>query len=206
MRKFVLAVGLVLMAGSAQAATLNVVGGQLMGASGVNVGGTLYDVAFADGTCIDLFNGCDDVSDFTFQTLESAILASQALLDQVFLDTISGNFDSTPHTTNGCEPSSVYGHCFGFSPFGPPPVEGGYAPLATVQNAPFPLSCIGGSCNDAVNSAAGGVFADNPSLTDSPAYTFVIWSAPAPIPEPNTALLLSLGLVGLAARRRSLRS
>ena len=34
MRKFVLAAVLVLMAGSAQAATLNVIGGQLMGASG----------------------------------------------------------------------------------------------------------------------------------------------------------------------------
>ena len=83
MRKFVLAVGLVLMAGSAQAATLNVVGGQLMGASNVLVDGNLYDVQFLDGTCIDLYNGCDEASDFTFQTQASAVLASQALLDQL---------------------------------------------------------------------------------------------------------------------------
>jgi hypothetical protein len=49
MRKVVLAVVLVLMAGGAQAATLHVVGGQLMGASGVLVGSNLYDVQFLDG-------------------------------------------------------------------------------------------------------------------------------------------------------------
>ena len=51
---------------TASAATLNVVGGQLMGASGVDVGGILYDVEFLDGTCIDLFSGCDESADFDF--------------------------------------------------------------------------------------------------------------------------------------------
>ena len=81
MRKVFLAVVLVLMAGGAQAATLNVIGGILHGASDVLVDGNLYDVQFLDGTCIDLYDGCDDVSDFTFQTQASAALASQALLD-----------------------------------------------------------------------------------------------------------------------------
>jgi hypothetical protein len=80
MRKIVLAAVLVLMASGAQAATLNVVGGQLTGASDVLVDGSLYDVQFLDGTCIDLYNGCDDVSDFMFQTGASPLLASQALV------------------------------------------------------------------------------------------------------------------------------
>jgi hypothetical protein len=50
-----------------------------MGASDVLVDGSLYDVQFLDGTCIDLYDGCDEVSDFTFQTSASAVLASQAL-------------------------------------------------------------------------------------------------------------------------------
>ena len=33
-------------------------GGQLLGASGVNVGGTFYDVSFLGGTCEDTFSGC----------------------------------------------------------------------------------------------------------------------------------------------------
>jgi hypothetical protein len=36
---------------------LNVVGGQLLGASNVDVGGNLFNVQFLDGTCIDLFDG-----------------------------------------------------------------------------------------------------------------------------------------------------
>ena len=102
MRTLVLAVGLVLMASGAQAVTLTVVGGQLMGASSVLVDGALYDVQFVDGTCIDLYNGCDDTSDFTFQTEASAALASQALLDQVFIDGPAGDFDSDPYLSFSC--------------------------------------------------------------------------------------------------------
>ncbi|MAG92484.1 MAG: hypothetical protein CMJ48_01855 [Planctomycetaceae bacterium] len=119
MRKLILAAGLVLMAGGAQAATLNVVGGQLMGASNVLVDGSLYDVQFLDGSCIDLYNGCDDLSDFTFQTEASATLASQALLDQVFLDGVDGLFDADPALTNGCSDvwqCGIQTH-FGFNPW-----------------------------------------------------------------------------------------
>ena len=77
---------LTLMSAGAGAATLNVVGGQLVGASGVDVDGTLYDVEFVDGTCVDLFNGCDESSDFMFTTEAAALMASQALLDQVLIN------------------------------------------------------------------------------------------------------------------------
>ena len=33
--------------------------GVLTGAHNVQVGGTLYDVMFVDGTCVDVFGGCD---------------------------------------------------------------------------------------------------------------------------------------------------
>ena len=49
MRKLALALALVFsLASGAQAVTLNVVGVILYGASGVDVGGTLYDVEFVD--------------------------------------------------------------------------------------------------------------------------------------------------------------
>ena len=81
---------------------LDIAGGLLVGASGVDVGGEFYDVTFVDGTCIDSFAGCDEVTDFAFADLASATLASQALLDQVLLDGASGAFDSTPSLTAGC--------------------------------------------------------------------------------------------------------
>ena len=42
---------------SVNAAVLIVDGGQLVGATGVNVNGALYDVSFMDGTCFALY-GC----------------------------------------------------------------------------------------------------------------------------------------------------
>ena len=54
-----------------------------------NVDGSLYDFEFLDGTCVALFSGCDDISDFTFSTVAAATLASQALLDQVRLNGVA---------------------------------------------------------------------------------------------------------------------
>lgn len=97
-------------------ATPNVVLGELKGAFGVNVGGTLYDVEFVEGSCIDLFDGCDDASDFAFATLAETLQASQALFDQVFLDSGAGSFDTTPTLTFGC--SGAF--CGTVTPFGQP--------------------------------------------------------------------------------------
>ena len=96
---------------SSFSAVIDIQGGVLMGATGVSVGGSLYDVSFKDGTCADLFNGCDDASDFFFPVSDistptlvasEAMMASQALLDQVFIDSALGDFDSDPTLTNGC--------------------------------------------------------------------------------------------------------
>ncbi len=76
--------------------------GQLTGATGVIVNGEPYDVEFLDGTCVDLFTGCDALSDFTFNTVEEFSAAAQALFDSVFLDGPQGMFDSIPSLTNGC--------------------------------------------------------------------------------------------------------
>ncbi|MEO0487895.1 MAG: VPLPA-CTERM sorting domain-containing protein [Pseudomonadota bacterium] len=68
----------------------------------MDVGGTLYDVTFLDGTCTALFDGCDDASDFVFDEA-SALTAANALLDQVFIDGPLGSFDMDPELTAGCD-------------------------------------------------------------------------------------------------------
>jgi len=101
---------------ASQAATLQIDGaGQLLGADDVDVGGVLYDVDFVDGTCAALFGGCDEVGDFTFTTETAATAASNALLTQVFNDGASGNFESVPSLTNGCDEVVS---CTVYTPFG----------------------------------------------------------------------------------------
>ena len=77
---------------------LQVSNGQLTGATGVDVDGTLWDVVFSDGAW-DFSSG----TGLPASTKEEADLFSRALLDQVLLDSTLGLFDSDPETTNGCE-------------------------------------------------------------------------------------------------------
>jgi len=104
-----LLVAAVLAASGAHAAAPDVVDGELLGATGVKVGGSVYDVHFVDGSCIDVYGGCDDVSDFPFTTLADATLAAQALLDLVLRDSAAGDFDTFPDAVLGCAHPAVCG-------------------------------------------------------------------------------------------------
>jgi len=84
------------------------VAGQLTGARNVVVQGVPYDVSFVDDLCINLFNGCDNTSDFApFTTQAAALAAAQVLIGEVLVDagSIAGypaDFDSMPGLTFGC--------------------------------------------------------------------------------------------------------
>jgi len=215
MRKFFLAAVLVLMASGAQAATLNVIDGILHGAFGVDVGGALYDVEFLDGTCIDLFTGCDEQADFTFTDEASATLASEALLDEVFVDGPGGQFRSEPNLTVGCSDSRL---CNTLTPIAVNS-SGPLAYLAFVgarncyySGGTFATPCnnpggIGNTFGDGRYAWEGSIPVDSDLIGEgAPESTsvYALWSLD-PIPEPSTALLVGLGLVGIAARRRPRR-
>jgi hypothetical protein len=100
---------LCLLADPASAAiTWDVNNGVLLGASSVNVSGSLYDVEFIDGSYDSVFGA----TPLVFNSFASVTAASQALLDLFFLDIELGSFDSiiemvihayTLNFTKGCE-------------------------------------------------------------------------------------------------------
>lgn len=171
---------------SADAATLNVVGGQLAGASNVDVGGSLYDVEFVEGTCISVFSGCDEAADFTFSDLTTVNVASQALVDQVFLDGIAGNFDTDTTITFGCTSAAV---CSAQTPYSLADIDN--VNVGVALNAPL-------EANDGIGDGTNLRTADS-GVGIGEFYAFAVWT---PVPEPSTGLLMALGLVGLASQRR----
>jgi hypothetical protein len=175
---------LLLTGSGASAATLNVVGGQLLGASGVDVGGTLYTVEFLQDSCIALYDGCDSPSDFTFPTPGEALSASLALLDQVFIDGVSGNFDSVPSLTVGCE---NYARCDAFTP---------YRRDSTLVSAAAARNVRPGFGNDSTFGESYPA-TNNGDLNDTAIYA--VWTL---VPEPGTAVLMGLGLLAMGVRAR----
>jgi hypothetical protein len=198
MRKFVLAAVLILVAGGAQAATLNIrqADNQLLGASGVVVGGSLYDVEFVNLSCLEQFSGCDDVSDFAFSNATDATLASQALLDQVFLDVgLLRNYDSNSYQTEACNQGLL---CKSFTPYSVN-VGSDSGSVAVAYN--YGIDHLGiPAGSDSVGFDSFGRADELTNYAEKTVWAF--WSPSAAIPEPNTALLLGLGLTGLAAKGR----
>ena len=152
----------------------------LLGASGVNVGGTLYDVSFADG----LINA-NAITAFT--TSSQAALASQALLDQVLL----GAYDDHTFKTNGCLSDS---DCIILTTF---------SYVSSVGSHYFAYNSKLNS-SDFISPFGTGTF----STAIDPTFTLARWTLSAtvtPVPETETFAMLfaGLGLLGFVSRRRT---
>ncbi len=194
-------------AASSWSAMLDIRLGTLYGAKEVQVGNVLYDVIFQDGTCISLYDNCDNVNDFPFKTLTEAHDANQALLDQVFVDTLDGLFDSEPRTTFGCDKAgnqcvvqTPIGSQAPTLPFGANDPNGTYA-LSTLINHRTESRDTHTGFGQGVRAASSVSPFNQPVNTDG---VFILWSRSStttPVPIPGTLYLILTGLLALTVRR-----
>jgi hypothetical protein len=169
--------------------------GQLIGARNVNVNGTLYDVTFTDDSCVNLFDGCNQTSDFSpFTTEASALAAAGALLSQVLLDTGLGDgspddFDTRPDLTHGCEEMA----CSLLVPF-----AAGLNSLGDITVS-FARAANNAADNDFVDHLTRILINGDVSLKLA-SETINAWASfrpAAPVPLPPAALLFGTGLSAL---------
>lgn len=185
------------------AAILEVDGsGELTGARDVDIGGDLFDVEFVDTSCSAAFDGCDASSDFAFTSESDALAAAQALLDQVFVDSTSGSFDSLAASTFGCNNATSCEAAIPFTPFVLPTS----VPIALAKNCTSFFVCDGTTGKDSTFTRSISR-SDDLSGDDFTVYARFEPSSvsePLSVPEPGTLTLMGLGLVGLAAVWRRL--
>lgn len=175
----------------AQAATLNLdSGGNLLGASGIEVGGSHYDVSFGNGICADFWPRCGDITpEFTFQTASDAMAAATALITALF--SANNAFDATPTLTNGCNDSSA---CYIITPY----ALDGDMETVFAYNA---VNLSGGGSDTVIMASIGTYTPTNPDAT------YARWSVSvSPVPVPAAVWLFGTALVGLPAfgKRRKL--
>jgi len=179
---------------------LNIEGAQLLGASGINVDGRLLDVSFVDGSCIELFDGCDQASDFFFQDPVLANAANMALLEQVFVDSDLGLFDSDPRLINGCFLLT----CIVLTPVGPndPGLDFFSAARLTNRDIEGFDGTSGGSASRFFDSS--GTSPQGSGLGTVYA-VFSGTEAPSVVPIPPAFLLFGSGLLMLLGVRKAVK-
>lgn len=155
-------------------------GGYLTGATGVQVGSTLYDVAFDAGSCNNVF-GADCVSSnsntathtFTFMSQPTAVAADHALVKELGSTALSG-----PVVNDLVQTIAT--------------------PFETFNNIVVSSSIK--VPNRYISHSSNGIYINDSNVA------FAVWTAKSTdVPEPASAPILLIGATALAVARRRRR-
>lgn len=153
-------------------------GNLVWGATDINIEGHLYDFEFFDGRCTDGFTGCDEPSDFAFNTQEKAVAASLALIDVIGGEELGGCgffcLILTPYQSSIWLPD----------------------PRRIVLFSYVNLSQ--GSNSVSINS----LYTDY-GISVTEGMVWGLWTHQRYIPEPGSLILLMMGLISIYFSRRS---
>lgn len=180
----------------------------LLGADGINVSGTLYNVRFVEGTCSSVFSGCKD---FAFDGAGTQ-KALQALIDQVYVQNYG--YDLYPTATNGCGVFELLGmsNCGIISPYSRSDDSDDSLVLAKQflntqgEGGNFVLDKTIYSGFDTSNDGSGPVNGSGKEY-----FVYAKWERaqtqqpgpqPQPLPEPSSYALFAAAFMGLMAARR----
>jgi len=174
--------------------------GKLTKAQNVDVGGVLYDVRFVVfpqlNGCVLSVGACVGQFPQLFTTQADALLAAQALLDQVLLDVPGHALDTDVSLVNGCPSSSSTLPCQVFTFY-----MQNSSSLPISASAAFSHNTSGTVDPNAqlANFTGAGAWLTISSLVVAD------WSRTPPVttaPEPGSVVLLGTAVLGLLARRR----
>ena len=176
---------------AAAAVVYQVQNGKLVGATGVVIGQSTYNVTFADNSCTVVFGTCS-ANKFDFTTRASAIAAGNALLSQVLI----GTYKTNPGSVFGCSTST----CDSLIPYKLYDDDPSYAQAVVVANR--------GSTNRFVTGDLYPGANDSTALDPNVNYVRFTLQAAA-VPETATwgMMITGFGMIGggLRSRRRSRR-
>jgi hypothetical protein len=167
--------------------------GKLQGAFNVDVGGTLWDVVFRDGTFTSLFSDAEAAS-IDGRTEREAIVLSEALLASVFVDGRDDVFwfDSLPALTGGCNNTIA---CVAGTAYGPLVGVG----RERSRNASGTINGARETEDKYLNGY--DILYDDPTQFDDNIFGLGPVANQTQVPAPSTISIFALGLIGLAARR-----
>jgi len=174
--------------------SLSTNGNELLGINGLFVGDTQYNVIFDDRNCIQIWTGCDSVTDFDFQTLEDANAAATSLF----------NVMNTPQLDFwDRNPAFIFGlDAFNSFILIPYAVSDPSVFLTTYLNQAF---FLGDADSDTGCAILEQCFVDR-SRTGRANNVYAKFTEVSAVPEPPVLLLFGIALAGMAGiswRRKS---